>query len=257
MARLRVIRNRSVPESLRDGGGERQPRGVPQRYRLLIFDIDDTLVDFGASQNAALVEIRTAHYPLAAPDSFQRIYTEVNHALWGRFARGEIDQEEIRRQRFTETARRLGLPVPDWQAIGDAYEDALATHAHLFDGALELLEALAPRYRLAAITNGLTRVQKPKAQRTGIDRLLDPYLISQELGIAKPAPAIFNRCLELTGIPASEALMIGDSWESDGRGAATVGLDFCLVAPRRHGPPPGLPEPVIHVASVAELAGHL
>lgn len=228
-----------------------------RRYRLLIFDIDDTLVDFGASQQAALADIRAAHYPQAAPDSFARIYTEVNHALWAEYVRGGIVQEEIRRRRFTETAHRLGLPVPDWRAIGDAYEDALAAHAQLFDGALALLEALAPRYRLAAITNGLTRVQRPKARRTGIDRFFDPYLISEQEGVAKPSSEIFRRCLELTGIAAGDALMIGDSWESDGRGAAQAGMDFCLVAAGHNGAPPGLPEPVLHVASVPELAAHL
>lgn len=228
-----------------------------RRYRLLIFDIDDTLVDFAASQTAALAEIRAAHYPQAAPDSFARIYTEVNHALWADYTRGEIVQEEIRRRRFTETAKRLGLPVPDWRAIGDAYEDALAAHASLFNGALDLLGTFASRYKLAAITNGLARVQRPKATRTGIDRFLDPYLISEEEGIAKPSSEIFRRCLERTGFDASEALMIGDSWESDGRGAASVGADFCLVARKRHGPPPGLPDPVLHVASVAELTGKL
>ena len=228
-----------------------------RRYRLLIFDIDDTLVDFAASQTAALADIRTAHYPQASPDSFARIYTEVNHALWADYARGGILQEDIRRRRFTETAKRLGLPVPDWREIGDAYEDALAAHATLYDGALDLLDSLAPRFRLAAITNGLARVQRPKATRTGIDRFLDPYLISEEEGVAKPSSEIFRRCLERTGIGATETLMIGDSWESDGRGAASVGADFCLVARKRHGPPPGLPEPVMHVTTVAELAGHL
>jgi 2-haloacid dehalogenase len=231
-----------------------------RRYRLLIFDIDDTLVDFGASQTAALADIRAAHYPQASPGSFARIYTEVNHALWADYVRGEIEQEEIRRRRFTETAKRLGLPVPDWRAIGDAYEDALAAHAQLIDGALALLEALAPRYRLAAITNGLTRVQLPKARRTGIDRFLDPYLISEQEGVAKPSSEIFRRCLERTGIDAVDALMIGDSWESDGRGAAQAGIDFCFVGAngnRTASTPPGLPEPVQRIASVAELTGQL
>ena len=230
---------------------------MTRRYRLLIFDIDDTLVDFAASQRAALADIRMTHYPQAAPVSFERIYTEVNHALWAEFARGGIEQEEIRRRRFTETAQRLGLPEPDWRTIGDAYEDALAAHAELFEGVLGALEKLAARYRLAAITNGLARVQNPKALRTGIRRFLDPYLISEEQGVSKPSSVIFIRCLERAGATADEALMIGDSWESDGRGAASAGIDFCLVACKRHGPPPGLPEPVLHIASVGELAAHL
>lgn len=226
-------------------------------YRLLIFDIDETLIDFAGSQVAAIEEIRASHYPQAAPDSFARIYSEINHALWAAYIRGEIAQVEIRRRRFTETAERLGLPDPDWRSIGDAYEDALARHANLYAGALEFLEALAPRYRLAAITNGLARVQRPKAERTGIMRLLNPYVISEEEGVAKPSAEIFKRCLERAAMPAGDTLMIGDSWESDGRGAAAAGMDFCFVGASRNGQPAGIPEPVLSVKSVLELAEYL
>jgi len=226
-------------------------------YRFLIFDIDDTLVDFRASQIAALEEVRLTWFTPAEPGAFSAAYREVNDALWSAFNRGEIDQTEIRRRRFTETAVRFGLPPPDWRGIGDAYEDALARHSVLYHGVLEALTALAPRYRLGAVTNGLASVQRPKARSTGLAGLLDPYVISEEEGVAKPAAEIFRRCLTRANAAAAETLMIGDSWESDGAGAANAGIDFCWA--RRNGAvrPAQLPPPVREIAAIPELVGWL
>ena len=223
-------------------------------YRLLIFDVDDTLVDFRASQLSALEEIRTRHFPLADAAVFRATYTAVNAALWSEFNRGTIDQVEIRRRRFTETSQRLGWPVLDWRVLGDEYEAALAEHSVLFPGVLATLAALDGRYRMAAVTNGLANVQRPKAVRTGLRRFLDPYVISEEEGVAKPAAEIFRRCLERAGTPKEAALMIGDSWESDGAGAAAAKIDFCHVGGNGDAARPAdLPKPVLEIGAVTEL----
>jgi len=226
-------------------------------YRFLIFDIDDTLVDFRASQVAALEEMRVQHYPRTDAAVFRATYDRVNHALWDAFNRGAIDQQAIRSRRFNETARELGLPEPDWRELGAAYEAALARHTVLYPGVLEALTTLAARYRLGAVTNGLASVQKPKAIRTGLARLLDPYVISEDEGVAKPAAEIFRRCLARANAVAQEALMIGDVWASDGAGAANAGIDFCWLCRDGAVRPSHLPEPVREIAAVPELLGWL
>lgn len=229
-----------------------------KRYRLLILDIDDTLVDFRASQEAALVELHARDFAGAPLADFRAAYTAINRALWAALDRGEITTDEIRARRFTATAERLALPAPDWRAASEFYEAALARHSTLYPGTLETLAALAPHHRLAAITNGLARVQRPKAARTGLDRWLDPYVISEEEGVAKPDAEVFRRCLARANCAAADTLMVGDSWDSDGAGAANAGLDFCWL--RRDPaavPPAHLPAPVKIVAAVNELPGWL
>lgn len=73
----------------------------------------------------------------------------------------------------------------------------------------------------------------------GLRRLLDGILTAAEAGARKPAPAIFERALELAGVAASEAIHVGDSLEEDVAGARAAGIEPVLVSrdgarPPRH-----------------------
>ena len=58
----------------------------------------------------------------------------------------------------------------------------------------------------------------------------DEYVLSFEVGVAKPDPRIFTEALARLAVPAAEALMVGDSEENDGA-ARQLGCDFALVDP--------------------------
>jgi FMN phosphatase YigB (HAD superfamily) len=68
--------------------------------------------------------------------------------------------------------------------------------------------------------------------------LIDAVVLSYQLGVVKPEPVIFLHTLDRIGVPAAEALMVGDSWRTDG-GAAGVGIRT-LILPRTAGPVHGL-----------------
>lgn len=229
-----------------------------KRYRLLILDVDDTLVDFAGSQAAALIDLHRHAFAAVPFPEFKQAYHGISEKLWAALDRGELTTAQIRKRRLRETAAAVGQPDPDWRALNAFWEAGLADHAQLYPQTLETLAALAPRFRLATITNGFAGVQRSKAARTGLDRWLKPYVISEEEGVAKPNPEIFRRCLERAGCVAEEALMVGDSWSSDGAGAAKAGIDFCWF---RRDPkaaaPEGLPAPVLTIAALPELAAWL
>ena len=89
-------------------------------------------------------------------------------------------------------------------------------------------------------------------ERTGLAPLVDGAVTSAELGAAKPDPALFAAALEVAGVPAEEALHVGDSPEADVAGARGVGIEPVLVV--RHGAhPPG----VRCVSGLDELTGSL
>lgn len=68
--------------------------------------------------------------------------------------------------------------------------------------------------------------------------LVDGVVLSFRAGVVKPDPKIFEQALELLGVPAAEALMVGDSWRADA-GAAGIGIRTLLL-PRTEGPEHGL-----------------
>jgi putative hydrolase of the HAD superfamily len=67
-------------------------------------------------------------------------------------------------------------------------------------------------------------------ERTELRTLVDAVVISAELGVAKPDPAIFRAALERLGAAAGDALHVGDSVEHDVAGARAAGIEAVLVA---------------------------
>jgi putative hydrolase of the HAD superfamily len=104
--------------------------------------------------------------------------------------------------------------------------------------------------RLAVVSNWDVSLHDV-LERTGLRPLVDAVVISAELGVAKPDPAIFRAALDRLGAPADGAVHVGDSLEHDVAGARAAGLEAVLVA--RNGAP--VPEGVRAVRSLAELVG--
>jgi putative hydrolase of the HAD superfamily len=92
-----------------------------------------------------------------------------------------------------------------------------------------------------------------------VEPLLDAILTSAEVGARKPAPAIFERALELVGARADQAIHVGDSLDEDVAGARAAGIEPVLI--RRDGADPlpracGDPGPHVRmISSLSELAG--
>jgi len=104
--------------------------------------------------------------------------------------------------------------------------------------------------RLAVVSNWDVSLHDV-LERTALRPLVDAVVISAELGVAKPDPAIFRAALDRLGAGPDGALHVGDSLEDDVAGARAAGLDAVLVA--RNGAP--APEGVRAVRSLAELVG--
>jgi len=119
------------------------------------------------------------------------------------------------------------------------YPDVLA--------ALERLRAAG--LRLVVVSNWDVSLHDRLAE-TGIAERVDGAIASAELGVAKPAPAIFAHALALAGVPAGEALHVGDSPVEDVQGARAAGIESVLLS--RDGGSPG--EGVRVVRSLAEVA---
>jgi putative hydrolase of the HAD superfamily len=104
--------------------------------------------------------------------------------------------------------------------------------------------------RLAVVSNWDVSLHDV-LERTGLRPLVDAVVISAELGVAKPDPAIFRAALDRLGAAPDGAVHVGDSLEHDVAGARAAGLEAVLVA--RNGA--AAPDGVRTVASLTELVG--
>ncbi|MFF5057270.1 HAD family hydrolase [Micromonospora sp. NPDC000663] len=74
------------------------------------------------------------------------------------------------------------------------------------------------------VCNGTVRVEEAKIRRTGLDRYVADWVISEEAGVSKPNPRIFALAAQRVRMPLRGAWVVGDSPEADIGGAAAVGL---------------------------------
>jgi len=167
-------------------------------------------------------------------------YRRINQQLWQAWELGQITPATLTVQRFERLFAQLSLSISP-AAFSVAYTAHLATGADLNDGAEEVIRALHGHYRLAILTNGLQKVQQSRLARSAIRDYIAELIISEEVGVAKPAAAFFDAALARLGHPPRPAvLMIGDSLTADIAGAARYGLDTCWYNPARQPRPDDL-----------------
>jgi len=154
--------------------------------------------------------------------------------------------QDLRRRCAAVVQEQLGTVLP----LGDVQDALLA--AIRFRAYPEVPAALAglraAGARLGIVSNWDISLHDV-LERTELRALVDTVVISAELGVGKPDPAIFRAALDRLGATAADAIHVGDSVEHDVEGARAAGLRAILVA--RNGA--DAPEGVRVVASLDGL----
>ncbi|MBQ9161813.1 MAG: YjjG family noncanonical pyrimidine nucleotidase [Clostridia bacterium] len=209
------------------------------KYTTVLFDADDTLLDFGKSEREAVRDCLIARGFPSTDDVIAR-YSEINQLHWNMLERGEISRERLYVERFAAFCRELGF-VCDAQKFSDDYLTALSTKSYLIDGALEMCERLSKRLRMYVVTNGNAMVQHGRFDPSPIARYFERSFISEEMGSAKPAVEYFNRVFaEIPNFDPNKTLIVGDSLTSDIQGGINAGIDTCWYNPKRKSAPEGM-----------------
>lgn len=195
----------------------------------VLFDLDDTLIDFQYARRHGLRAVQ-ALLPALAPvplGELELVHDEELHANYLRTLGGGLSDDEARLERIRGVCRRYHLQ-PDEGAVAQAataYARAQQLNARLVPGVRELLDALGERVKIGVVTNGPSARQRGKLERFGIRPAdLDALAVSEEVGATKPDPAIFAYALAQLGVAPARATMVGDSWESDVLGALESGM---------------------------------
>lgn len=85
------------------------------------------------------------------------------------------------------------------------------------------LELLAPRYRLGIIANQPSEVRSAMS-RDGIDVFFDTWAVSDDLGVEKPDPRLFELAIKTAGVTPSASVMVGDRLDYDVIPARSAGM---------------------------------
>ncbi|WP_125608430.1 YjjG family noncanonical pyrimidine nucleotidase [Lapidilactobacillus bayanensis] len=205
-------------------------------YQTLLFDIDDTLLDFGASEDASLA-LMFDHFGIALTDEIKKRYEVINQNLWRQFERQEIDRQTIFKRRFPELFTEFHLATPEISAQAEAvYREGL-NHGHQqVPQAQELLARLSKQsdLKLYIVSNGVAKTQNMRLHDSGFARYFQQVFVSETVGHQKPDIRFFEAVEQgIADFDRRQALIIGDSLTSDIQGGINAGIDTVWYNPRQ------------------------
>lgn len=205
---------------------------------LLLCDLDDTLVN---QQDV---------FELWAGDLVDSVGGDGALYEW---VLAEDDRRRRPREEFFGVLKRRFALTGSVEELERQWEQDLSARYFLApEVAAALARARETGWRLAVVTNGSSQLQRSKIEVTGLADLVDGICVSEELGVAKPDPRIFELAAAACGVSLSDGWMIGDNPVADIQGAYGVGLSSVWVRHPGERWPPELPPPTAACSNGAE-----
>ena len=209
-----------------------------KQYKAVFIDWDDTIGDFVGAAKRALQEMydkyNLSDY-FASHEEFVSLYKPHNIELWDKYGKDLVTKAFLRVDRFLYPllhGTKVASQIQSYTALSALAEQMSEDFLHLttkyfslLPGAEELVRYLAKKYPLTVVTNGFIEVQYEKFDKSGLRNCFSHIVLSEEVGCQKPNPRIYEEALRMNGVSAAEAVMIGDSWNSDIQGAINAGID--------------------------------
>jgi 2-haloalkanoic acid dehalogenase type II len=203
------------------------------RIKAVVFDMDDTLLNWRQAEQAAILRLATLHFAAHGipAERVQQVYAGVmaeNFAAWK--SKREWMYIDVRLRLLSERlATHDRLKVEDLVAT---FSREATAKLQFLEGAEEAMRAARSAGRKTAIlTNGRSEVQRPKVFAFGLHTEVDFVGITGELGAWKPDPMAFRLVLDTLGVQPVHALMVGDNEDFDIAPAKALGMQTCWVDP--------------------------
>lgn len=215
-----------------------------QKYKAILWDLDQTLLDFGKSQRYAL-RYSFGKLELTITDQIIDRYADINDSYWKRYERGEITKDEILIGRFITLLGELHITHIKAEEIQEIYQDTLGSVFYFLEEADRLVTILKEKgFRQYIVTNGVNKTQAKKVKLSGLDLLMDGVFVSELIGYPKPQREYFDSCFtyiekqdtelnkgKADRIGRENYILVGDSLTSDMTGGLTAGIDTCWYNP--------------------------
>lgn len=222
---------------------------------VVLLDLDDTILDHDASERAAVAETLAA-FGLPSDDATVDVYVRVNAAAWAEYRDGRLDPLTLRTLRWERTFAELALTA-DVPSLSASYIEAFSRSAVPLPGAVEAVWWLSRRSRVVVATNGFAEVQAARLAAVGLADVVRGIASSEEVGVAKPDPALLHLAVERAGgvTQPGDVTIVGDQLGSDIAAGTAFGAATVWIAPDEAEIPADAPAvPDRRVSHLADLA---
>jgi HAD superfamily hydrolase (TIGR01549 family) len=208
------------------------------KYKAALFDLDDTLTKSNVIYNKALryaASYLASKYSLDL-DEFFNLALEKYRIIAMNFPTVHTRHSRILlfRMALDEAVGRYDVSLlPE---VEDMYWDYFMENIELYPEVAETLSKIhASGMRTAIVSDGSLSLRIKKAKVAGLLPYFDEVLASEEVIFEKPFSAIYTLALSKLDVDPHEAVMIGNDYKSDIRGAQLVGIRAGLFNPAEDG----------------------
>lgn len=208
--------------------------------KIILWDVDGTLLDFEASQRAALCTLFSEFGLGTCTEEMLSRYNAINNEYWQRLERNEVTKQQVLIGRFEQFFNALGIDPAFAVPFNNRYQLCLGDTIVHRDNCLALIDQLKGKVRQYIVSNGTVAAQTKKLDRSGIGKRMDGVFLSEQLGVEKPNPAFFEKVFDAIGpIDRNEVMIVGDSLTSDMQGGMNAGIHTCWYNPNSMPVPDG------------------
>ena len=196
--------------------------------RVILWDVDDTLLDFHAAEREAIKKLFVQFGLGECTDEMLKKYSAINKTYWKRLELGELTKPQILIGRFKDFFESEGLDAGLAQEFNEAYQVSLSDTIVYRDDSLEIIKSLRGKVKQYAVSNGTVIAQTKKLRVSGLGELMDGVFLSEQLGVEKPNVEFFDKVFAAIGqTDKSEIMIVGDSLSSDIKGGNNAGIKTC------------------------------
>jgi len=202
-------------------------------YKLILWDIDGTLLDFLAAEAAAIRSCFSKFELGECTDEMLHLYSKINVKYWEMLEREELTKPEVLVGRFKEFFETVGIDSSYAVPFNDEYQIRLGDTIVFCDDSYKLISELKDKYIQCVVSNGTIIAQTRKIEKSGLNKIMDKIYLSEQLGYEKPNIHFFDKLFaDYPEISKDEMIIIGDSLTSDIRGGNNVGITTCWYNPK-------------------------
>lgn len=133
----------------------------------------------------------------------------------------QVDRGDISSETLLASLGKITGQTP--AEVLDEMENGAALDYHVLD----LIKQLKPRYKIGLLSNASSAFIRNILQEYQLEPYFDSVIVSSEVGLIKPEPAIFKLTLRHLNATAQEAIFIDDN-QSNVAGAANIGIRSVL-----------------------------
>ena len=201
---------------------------VMRRFKAMLFDLDDTLLNRNQAVDKMFLMILEKCYEnvnFAAKNEMLQKFKEYDNRSYG-----YGDKTNVLESFFDEFPPKYRLPRNN---IQDFWNNHFPHCFSINQNTINIVNTIKTKVKIAVITNGSTQRQKAKISNTHLNSCFDTIIISEEVGFSKPDKRIFELALNKLNVQAEDVLFVGDDIEKDIGGCQNTNIKGIWFNPHR------------------------